>query len=183
MERRTTRARDERERLAVSLAAALPDSGGGYELSAAFSSSERKRFLGPWTVAEHTVDGRPYVEDFAASALRGATLIDPAYGALYDFRDAICVKRLRIDGLVETPEGRMEYAYSMGLAISWELGPGCLFARPELGYQATSLGGRPAAVRELAAGGERIRIAYRFEGESLVLEEGGDCKRLERSTE
>ena len=172
--------KEELGRLAASLAAAMPDSEGEYRVSSALSDHERRRFLGVWTVSEHTVDGRPYVERFAASALRGAELRDPSYGAVYDFRGSLCVKRVRIDGIVDMPEGRVRFAYSMGVAISWELGPGCLYAKSEMGYQATSLGGVPAAVKELATSGGASRIAYRFEGETLVLEEGTDIKRLGR---
>lgn len=169
------------DRLAASIAAAMPDSEGEYRVSEALAEHERRRFLGIWQVSEHTVDGRPYVERFAASALRGVDLREPAYAAVYDFREALCLKRVRIGGRVDAEGGPVGYAYSMGVAISWELGPGCIYVRPELGYQASSLGGDPAAVRELGASGEAARIAYRFEGEHLFLEEGADLKRLERS--
>jgi hypothetical protein len=181
---------EDRDRLAASLAASLPDSGGGYQVSSAFSAPERRRFLGTWAIAEHTVEGRPYVEAFAAHALRGAAqgdgergapaLLDPVYAAVYDFRDSICVKKVQVSGIAELPGGRAEYSYRMSVAISWELGRGFLIVRPELGYQSTSLDGKPAAVKELARSGESARINYRFEGEQLVLEEGSDFKRLTR---
>jgi hypothetical protein len=177
------KASDERDRLAASLAASLPGSGADYQVSAAFSVPERRRFLGHWSVAEHRVDGKPYLESFAATALRNAALIDPSYESIYDFRESLCVKKVRICGLAELPEGRLEYSYGMSVAISWELGPGFLVVRPELGYQLTSLDGQPAAIRELASFGDRIRIRYRFDGELLVLEEGQDVKQLKRLVE
>lgn len=177
----TKKTSDDRDRLAASLAASLPDSGGGYEVSSAFSFPERRRLLGTWAIALHSVDGRPYVEAFAERALRGAVLVDPSYESTYDFREAICVKKVRIDGFVDLPEGKTEYAYRLSMALSWELGRGFLTVRPELGYQSTSLGGAPAAVKELPAAGERIRIGYRFESAQLLLEEGSDFKRLDRS--
>jgi hypothetical protein len=167
-------------KLANSIAASLPDSGGEYQLSTAFSAPERRRFLGPWAIALHTVGGRPYVEAFAERALRDAALIDPTYRATYDFRESLCVKKLRISGLVDLPEGRTEYDYRMSMAISWELGRGFLLVRPELGYQSTSLGGAPAAVKEFDSSGDSIKILYRFEDASLILEEGSDFKRLDR---
>ena len=174
---------DERDRLAASLAASLPNSGGDYQVSSAFSSSARRRFLGVWSVDEHTVDGLPFVESFAASALRGAVLFDSSYVATYDFREAICVKQLRIDGLIDLVDGRTQYSYRMSVAISWELGRGFLTVRPELGYQTTSLGGKPAAVKEFGSGGEKNRISYRFDSEFLILEEAQDVKRLKRGIE
>ena len=173
----------ERDRLASSLASSLPTTGGGYQISSAFSAPLRRRFLGEWVIGEHTVDGRPFIESFALGALRGAALLEPAYASVYDFREALCVKRVRIGGIVELPEGRVEYLYRLSVAISWELGRGFLTVRPELGYQSTSLDGQPAAVKELPTAGESARIAYRFEGETLVLEEGADLKRLTRRAE
>jgi hypothetical protein len=171
----------ERDRLAAYLADSLPDSGGGYEVSSAYTAPERKRLLGLWSIEEHLVEGRPYVEIFAERAMKGAGILEPVYASVYDFRDSICVKRVRISGLAELPEGRTEFLYSMSVAISWELGRGVLLVRPELGYQSTSLGGQIAAVKELAASGELSRIAYRLEGGSLFLKEGNDSKRLARA--
>ncbi len=164
----------------ATLAASLPDAGGAYRLSSASSDAERRRFLGSWTMAEHTVDGLPYVESFAATALRGAALLEPSYASVYEFRDSLCVKRVMIGGFLELDGGRAEYSYRMSVAISWELGPGLLLARPELGYQSTSIDGKPAAVKELGAAAGEMRIGYRFEGAFLVLEEGLDFKRLSR---
>jgi hypothetical protein len=174
----------ERDRLSSSLAssfgASLGGSEGGYELSSAYLAPERRRFLGAWSIEEHSVDGRPYIEAFAASASKEGSLLEPSYAAIYDFRDSICVKKVLIGGLLDLSAGRAQYSYRMSVALSWELGRGCMLVRPELGFQSTSLDGRPAAVKELAATGERLRIAYRFEGETLVLEEGTDLKRLVR---
>ena len=174
---------DERDRLVASLADSLPNSGGDYQVSSAFSSSARRRFLGVWTVVEHTVDGQAFVESFAASALHGATLMEPSYSATYDFREAICVKHMRVNGLIDLEDGRTEYSYRMSVAISWELGRGSLTVRPELGYQTTSLGGKPAAVKEFGSSGEKNRIRCRFDGEFLILEEAQDVKRLKRGIE
>jgi hypothetical protein len=178
---------DGRDRLMSALASSLPDGGGGYQLSSAFSGPERRRLLGAWTVAEHRVEGRPYIESFAATALRGLALLEPVYASIYDFREALCVKRVMISGLVELPEGRAEYSFRMSMAISWDIGPGCLLVRPELGYQSTSLAGKPAAVKEFGSTasvpGGTSRIGYRFEGEQLLLEEGLDFKRLCREAE
>ena len=171
---------EERDRLAASLASSLGGKGGGYQVSSAFSLPERRRFLGLWSVVEHEVEGRDYLDIFAATALRGAALEDPAYICSYDFRDSVCVKRVRIDGAADLGGGKAEFSYRLSIAISWEIGKGVLVVRPELGYQSTSLGGKPAAVGELAAQGEATRIAYRFEDGSLFLEEGGDRKRLVR---
>ncbi len=169
-----------RDALAASLLASLPDSGGGYEVSSMFSAPERRRILGTWKVTEHRVDGKPFVESFAASALRGVVLADPVYRAVYDFRESLCVKVVEVNGVVDLAEGRTEYAYRMSMAISWELGRGFLNVRPELGYQTTTLGGKPAAVKEFGSTGDGIKISYRFEGGDLILEEGQDSKRLAR---
>jgi hypothetical protein len=174
----------ERDRLASSLVsslgASLPDSGGSYEVSSAFLLPERRRFLGAWAIAEHTVDGLPYIDSFAASVLRGAALLEPSYASLYDFREAVCVKRVMIQGLVDLPEGRVSFSYRMSAAVTWELERGLLVVRPELAYQSTSLGGKPASLKELSSSGERTRIAYRFERGGVFLEEGPDLKFLTR---
>jgi hypothetical protein len=44
------------------------------------------------------------------------------------------------------------------------------------------LGGEPAAVKDLDEPPEPVIVAFRFEGDSLILEEGDDYKRLERVT-
>jgi hypothetical protein len=171
----------ERERLAASLFASLPDAGGNYEVSTAFSAPERRKLLGPWLVAEHQVGGKPYLECFAASSLRGATLLSPSYVAVYDFRDSLCVKKVHIEGQLELRGALTEYSYRMSMAISWQLGRGFILVRPELGYQSTSLGGETVAVKEFDSLGGDMRLTYCFEGESLVLEEGQDRKVLRRS--
>ncbi len=176
----------DRERMAAEIAsslAALPEGEGGYELSAAFSTPERRRISGLWTVVEHRAGGRPYVEAFAEKALRGAPLRGASYACAFDFRESVCVKRARISGIAELPDGPVDYLFAMSVAISWELGRGCLLVRPEMGYQTTSLGGAPAAVKELAASGALSRVAYRFEEGRLVLEEEDDLKLLERPSE
>ena len=170
---------EERDRLAAS----LPDSGGGYQVSSAFTAPERRRLLGPWSMEEHRVEGLPYIDTFARTAIRGAQLLECVYASIYDFRESLCVKIVRISGLVDLPEGRAEYLYRLSVAISWELGRGFLIVRPELGYQSTSLDGKAAAVKEFSSSGERTRIDYRFEGSSLILEEGADFKRLTRGAE
>jgi hypothetical protein len=178
----------DRDRLIASLAASLPEAdpgsgpgpGGGYQMTAAFSDPERRRFLGAWAIAEHRVEGQPYLDNFVATTLRGASLLEGVYASTYEFRESICVKRVMIGGLLELPEGRVEYSYRMSVAISWELGPGFLLVRPELGYQTSSLAGKPAAVKELSSPSADLRINYRFEGKQLLLEEGGDFKRLSR---
>lgn len=170
----------EKDRLAASLATNLPDSGGGYMVSAAFLAPEQRRLVGLWSVSDHLVEGRPYLEHFAENALRGAVLVEPVYTAFYEFKPSICVKRVEISGLVEVESGRSDYSFRMSVAISWDLGRGFILVKPELGYQTSSLGGVPAAVRELAASGDESRIAYRFEDGVLVLEEGSDLKRLHK---
>jgi len=171
-----------RDRLAASLNASLPDSGGEYQVSSAYASGEKRRLLGSWLVDDHLVDGHPYIDSFIASSLRGASLIDPSYSALYDFREALCVKKVMISGLLDLPEGSIEYLYRMSVAISWEIGRGFLLVHPELGYQSTSLDGVPAAVKEFGSSNNKIRIGYRFEGDLLVLEEGLDSKWLKRGS-
>ena len=173
----------DRERIASEVGASLAelqDSGADYGLSSAFSEPERRRLLGPWEVLDHSVGGKPYVEDFARRFLPGGTLRDPSYECAYDFCGGICVKRLRVSGVAELPDGPAEYLCATGLALSWELGRGCILARAELGYRSVYLDGAPASVQELSLPGSVCRISYRLEGGLLVLEEGDDAKRLGR---
>jgi hypothetical protein len=127
------------------------------------------------------VDGEDWLAGFARTAVKGQALRGAAAESRYRFHERICVKRTKVEGLVDLPEGTLSYSFSLGLALGWELAPGGrIRARAELGYVTTSLGGEPAATRELKDQGEDLSISYRFEGGDLVLEEGGDLKRLRR---
>ncbi len=55
-----------------------------------------------------------------------------------------------------------------------------LAIRPELGYQCTELGGQTAAFKDLDEPPDPVVVAFRFDGDSLVLEEGEGVKVLER---
>lgn len=168
-------------RISPALARALGSGDGAYELSSAFSGPELRRLHGDWEVVEHRVEGRPYLEAFRARTIKALILEAARYEALYSFKEALCVKRVSIEGPLDLPEGELAYRYHMGMALSWGILPGgFLRVRPELGYHSSFLGDSPAAAGELAVSGQDIVIRYRFEADDLVLEEGSDFKRLRR---
>jgi len=154
---------------------------GGYTLSTAAADPLRRKLRGRWRVADHRLDGEPYLGRFAARALKGTLLADAGYEAEYEFRDGVCLKRVEISGTVAAGDGPASYRYRLRLASTWDFdGPAALAIRPELGYQCTELGGRTAAFKDLDEPPDPVVVAFRFEGDSLVLEEGEDVKVLER---
>ena len=180
MARKTTEAL-ERELIAESIARQLPPDSGGYSLTSVTSAPLGRALRGAWGVVSHEVGGEPFVVRLATRSLKGAELSDIAYSAQYEFKEAICLKRVDIDGRAELPEGGVAYSSRQRLVLSWELeGPERLRGRPELGYQYTSLDDAPAAVKELDASGDDLVILFKLEGDELVLEEGDDVKRLRR---
>lgn len=180
MARKSTEAL-ERERIAESIARDLPPDAGGYSLSSATAVPLRRALRGSWGVVAHEVGGEPFVDRIATRSLKDSELADVSYGAQYEFKDSICLKRVRIDGRAELPDGSASYSFRQRQVLSWDLeGPERLRVRPEMGYQYTSLDGAPAAVKEMEAAGDDLVILFRIEGDELVLEEGDDVKRLRR---
>lgn len=163
-------------------------SGGGgrssrapYNLSSAAAAPILRKLRGTWRVVEHTVGGEPYLLRHSARVLRGATLEEASYLGEYEFREGLCLKLLEIRGILAGEGGGTEYLYRLRVASTWDLdGVDSLAITPELGYQYTSLGGAPAALKELDDPRDLVYVTFRFEGSALVIEEGEDCKRLER---
>ena len=156
-------------------------SRGGYSLSSATAVPLKRRLRGRWAVSEHRLGDEPYLARFALRALKGVELAEPEYRAEYEFREALCIKRVEIVGSVQGADASAEYRYRLRVASSWDLdGPEHLSIRPELGYQSTELDGETAAVKDLDEAPDPVSVSFRFDGDSLVLEEGEDFKRLER---
>ena len=154
---------------------------GGYTLSTAASDPLKRRLRGRWEVREHSLAGEPYLTRFVARSLKGAELANAEYRAEYEFRETICLKRVEILGAIPAGDESAEYRYRLRVASSWDLdGPSSLAIRPELGYQCTELGGETAAVKDLDEPPEPVSVSFRFDADTLVLEEGDDFKRLER---
>jgi hypothetical protein len=158
-----------------------PGRRGGYFLSSAAADPLKRRLRGKWRVRDHFQAGEPYLERFAARALKGVRIDGASYLAEYEFREGICLKRVEINGAVAAGDSAAEYRYRLRVASSWDLdGAAALAIRPELGYQCTELGGETAAVKDLDDPVDPVSVSFRFEGDALVLEEGDDVKRLER---
>lgn len=170
------------ERTLDRLETLLPREGrGGYNLSTATADPLKRRLRGRWAVSEHVLSGEEYLSRFIARTLRGVELSDAEYRAEYEFRDAVCLKRVEILGAIPAGEGSAEYRYRLRVASTWDFdGPENLAIRPELGYQCTELDGEPAAVKDLDDAPESVSVGFRFDGDDLVLEEGDDFKRLVR---
>jgi hypothetical protein len=163
-----------------SLEAAGAPPPGGYEYSTAYLAPKAKQIFGTWKVIEHTIDGNPYPDVFCAGTFRGIPAANVQYDATYEFSAGLCVKRLRMYGELEVSGNTSVFDYRMNVALSWELKPGFILALPVLGYQYTSLDGKPAAVKDLPRANEWMRLAVRFEYDYMVLEDGSDIKTLAR---
>ncbi len=167
-----------RERLASSIAAALPDEGGSYEISSMFTEKNRKKILGSWEVTEHTVGGIPFLDAFILKTLKGMELISPLYSSVYEFKESICIKKNTVAGILNHPNGEMMFKYVLNVSLTWQLEPGGIRVRPELGYQYSSLEDEPAAVRELPHTDTWIRILLSVNKNTMEMKEGEDVKRL-----
>lgn len=171
----------ERERIAEAIARDLPPDAGGYALSSATAIPLKRALRGVWAVVAHEVDGEPYIERIATRSLKGAELGDIRYSAQYEFKEALCLKRVDIEGVATLEDGDIRYDFCQRQALSWDLeGPERLRVRPEMGYQYSSLNGEPAAVRDMETTGDDLVILFRIEAGELVLTEGNDVKRLRR---
>jgi hypothetical protein len=157
------------------------ESQSKYEYSASYSASKEKRILGSWTVLDHAVDGVPYPEVFCAGTFRDIETENVHYEATYEFSTNICVKRVLVYGNLVVPDKQTSFDFRMSMALSWDLKGGTLNVRPVLGYQYTSLDGKPAAVKELPPTDSWIRLNFRFDEDFLTLEDGLDVKKLGRS--
>lgn len=152
-----------------------------YHLSAATAEPLRRKLKGRWKVTQHDAGGESFLGRFISRSLKGLELHDSRYQAEYEFKDRICLKRVEISGTVGEGDDAASYRFRLRVALSWDLdSPGFLSIRPELGYQFTEIGGEAAVVKELDDAGEDVLVAFRLDGTDLVLEEGDDCKLLER---
>ncbi|MFZ4618066.1 MAG: hypothetical protein ACOYM2_17950 [Rectinemataceae bacterium] len=170
--------------LQVGMALDSPERGndtGGYEISTAFVAPARRKLLGLWVIQEHLIAGISYLDHFIRQQLRGSELGEASYSASYEFKEAICIKKVAIEGLLAAEGGNLHYEYRTAVVLSWRPGPGkVIIVQPEIGYMLSSLDGNPAACKDLPGSGEELRISYRFEGKDLVLEEGNDHRLLRR---
>jgi len=169
--------------LADSLDFSSTEAPPAYEYSASYFSAKEKQILGSWKVLDHVVDGVPYSEVFCANAFRDVKTENVCYEATYEFSQNICVKRVLLCGDLDASERKDSFGFRMNVALEWNLKGGTLNARPVLGYQYTSIDGKPAAVKDLPPTDSWIHIILRFEGDNLILEDGVDVKKLGRAEE
>jgi len=167
--------------IAGSLDFSKPETPSNYEYSASYFSSKEKQILGSWKVLDHDVDGVPYPEVFCAGTFRDIRTENVSYEATYEFSQNICVKRVLIYGSLDISDKQTGFDFRMSVALSWDLKGGTLNVRPVLGYQYTSIDGKPAAVKELPPTDASIHLNFRFEDENLILEDGVDIKKLGRA--
>jgi len=167
--------------IAGSLDFSTPDNPSNYEYSASYFSSKEKQILGSWKVLDHAVDGVPYPAVFCASTFRDINTENVSYEATYEFSLNICVKRVLIYGNLDVSKNQTGFDFRMSVALSWDMKGGTLNVRPVLGYQYTSIDGKPAAVKELPPTDACIHLNFRFEGDYLMLEDGLDVKKLGRA--
>lgn len=171
-----------RDRLTAQTERRFTQASGSYSISSAARVKILKKFLGPWAVREHLEGGESYGERFVARIVKDAPVEGLTYLSDYDFQDTLCVKHVEIAGTLGSEEGPLEYRYKMVVALVWDIaGPEQLVLRPRLGYQYTTLGGDVVAFKELEESkGQSVFTTFKFQEDSLILEEGDDYKRLER---
>ena len=166
------------------IAGSLDFSGAGnstnYEYSTAYFTAKEKQIIGTWKVLEHTVDGVPYPEVFCTNTFRDIKAEHVQYEATYEFTRSLCVKRVLIYGDLDLSGKNTRFDFRMNVALSWELKPGALNARPVLGYQYTSIDSKPAAVKDLPPTDSWITMTLRFEDDFMIMEDGSDIKKLGR---
>lgn len=171
-----------RDRLTAQAERRFSQGIGSYSISSAARVKVIKKFLGPWVVREHLEGGEPYGKQFVARIVKDAPVEGLTYVSDYDFQDTLCVKHVEITGTLRSEEGALEYHYKMVVALIWDIaGPEQLLLRPRLGYQYTTLGGEVVAFKELEEAKDKSVFSnFKFQEDTLILEEGGDYKRLER---
>jgi len=167
--------------IAGSLDFSNAENSSNYEYSAAYFTSKEKQIIGLWKVIEHTVDGVPYSEVFCANTFRDINAENVGYEATYEFSQNLCVKRVLLYGDLDISGKKTSFDFRMNVALAWELKPGALSVRPVLGYQYTSIDGKPAAVKDLPPTDAWISMPFRFEEEFMILEDGNDVKKLGRA--
>lgn len=155
-------------------------SGANYQYSAAFTVPKAKQIVGIWKVIEHTVDGVPYTEAYAAATFKGLQLNNINYSATYEFSQNLCIKKVSIYGELDISSTISIYEYRMNVVLTWELKPGNIQVLPVLGYQYSCLDGKPAAVKDLPPTTTPLNLTVRFENEFMILEDGTDIKKLGR---
>ena len=171
-----------RDRLTAQTERRFSQGIGSYSISSAARVKILRKFLGPWAVREHLEGGESYGERFVARIVKDAPVDGLTYASDYDFQDTVCVKRVEIRGSLRSEEGALEYHYKMVVALVWDIaGPEQLVLRPRLGYQYTTLGGEVVAFKELEENKpQNVFTNFKFQEDTLILEEGEDYKRLER---
>jgi hypothetical protein len=169
------------EVIAVSLDNSALVPAGDYEYSASYHGPRTSRLAGIWTVLDHTVGGVPYPEYFAAHTFRDNPPAHLDYHATYEFTHNLCIKRVMLHGDIPVDGEKASYDYRMNVVLTWDISRESLNVQPVLGYQYSSLDGQPTAVRDLPSTGERIQIGFRFEDGMLILEDGNDIKKLQRT--
>jgi hypothetical protein len=171
-----------RDRLTAQTERRFSQGSGSYSISSAARVKILKKFLGPWAVREHLEGGGPYAKRFAARIVKDVPVEGLTYVSDYDFQDTLCVKHVEITGTLQSDEGTLEYRYRMVVALVWDIaGPEQLVLQPRLGYQYTTLGREVVAFKELEENkSQSVFTNFKFQEDSLILEEGEDYKRLER---
>jgi hypothetical protein len=160
---------------------------GDYEFSAVYSGPRKSQITGLWKIAEHTVDGRDYLDVFCAGNFRDVLPVNMTYDATYEFTQNLCIKRVLVCGELNLSDEQADgiartvlYEYRMNMVLSWQLAPLIIRVQPVIGYQYSSLDGKPAAVKDLPPTDAWLGLSVRFENGCMILEDGTDIKRLVR---
>lgn len=153
---------------------------GDYTYSAVYTVPKTKQILGLWQVLEHTVGGVPFLDDHFASTFADINAEETGYEATYEFTSNFCIKRVFIYGKLELGEETSDYEYRMNVVLSWEVKSSGISVHPVLGYQFSSIDGKPVVVKELPPNNNWLTLAVRTEENYLIIEDGDDRKKLGR---
>jgi hypothetical protein len=169
--------------ISASLEDLLVTGNGDYEFSTSYGGSKARLLTGLWKVNEHTVDGIPYARKFAEAKFGDAGHSEPVYESTFEFIKNVCVKRVMIYADLDSGEGRkkLHYDYRMSLVFLFELHKENIRVLPILGYQSVSIDNEPGAVKELNPSNSWLPFGIKFEKDAIILEDGTDIKRLERT--
>lgn len=170
------------ETISASLEGVCGEAMGDYALSSACDGQKARRISGLWKVTEHTVGGVPFAERFAAERFSGARYANLVYESSFTFLRGMCAKRVVLYADLDGYEGQpiVGYDYRMSLVFAFELRGNSIHVLPVLGYQYSSLDGKPGAVSELPRATEWLSFGIEFAEGEIVLTDGDDVKTLER---
>ncbi|OHD57269.1 MAG: hypothetical protein A2Y33_14985 [Spirochaetes bacterium GWF1_51_8] len=128
-----------------------------------------KTLIGKWKVVSHTTSGDDYRLHFEMTHLNGKKFRTAAITETFEFREHICLKETSIDGTLD--DGRT-YRYKLNLTTTFTIPRADTLAiKIESGYLSRTVGTEAPAVKDYSGDGKTDEIGFRFDGETLIMED------------